>query len=156
MSYRHLIETKAKLPDLVLIDGGKGQLSNSYRALKDLNLHNEIPIIGIAKRLEEIYTPSDEHPIYISKKSPALKLLMQLRDEAHRFGITFHRNLRSKGSLTSSLDKIEGIGKTTITNLLKEYKSIKNIKESNSTDLIQLIGKKKASIILESIKKGDI
>ncbi len=154
--YTHLIEKKAQLPDLVLIDGGKGQLSNAYRALKDLRLNNKIPIVGIAKRLEEIYTPGDDHPIYISKKSPALRLLMQLRDEAHRFGITFHRKLRSNNSLTSSLDKVPGIGKTTITTLLKKYKSIKNIKEVNSEELVTLIGQSKASIIISSIKKGDI
>ena len=154
--YKRLSLEKKPLPQLILIDGGKGQLSNAYRALKDLKLHNRIPIIGIAKRLEEIYAPGDEHPIYISKKSPALRLLMQLRDEAHRFGITFHRKLRSSNSLNSSLEEIQGIGKTTVSTLLKEYKSIKNIKSKNLQELSLLIGSKKAQIILSSIKKGDI
>ena len=117
--YRRLLDEKKPLPDLILIDGGKGQLSSACAALKDLELYGKIPIIGIAKRLEEIYFPEDQIPIHISKKSRSLTLLQRLRDEAHRFAITYHRNKRSANSLVSELDGIEGIGPKTVEILLK-------------------------------------
>lgn len=150
--YARLLEEKAELPDLIVIDGGKGQLSASVEALKELNLYGKIPIIGIAKRLEEIYFPEDTLPLYIDKKSESLKLIQRCRDEAHRFGITHHRNRRSKNFLISSLESADGIGKTTATNLLKKFKSINNIKKATDEELIELIGKDKTRRIREFLE----
>lgn len=154
--YLHLKTESLPYPNLIVIDGGKGQLSSACDALRELGLYGSIPIIGIAKRLEEIYFPEDQIPIHISKKSVSLKLLQQLRDEAHRFAITFHRQKRSKQSLQSSLDNVSGIGLETKKKLLNEYKSTKRIKEANSQDLEKLIGKSKAHLLTEAIKKGDL
>lgn len=150
--YARLVEEKAELPDLIIIDGGKGQLSSSVEALKELNLYGKIPIIGIAKRLEEIYFPEDTLPLYIDKKSESLKLIQRCRDEAHRFSITHHRNRRSKNFLISSLESADGIGKTTATNLLKKFKSINNIKKATDEELIELIGKDKTRRIREFLE----
>lgn len=141
--YRRLMEEKEDFPDLIVIDGGKGQLSASVEALKELGIYGQIPIIGIAKRLEEIYFPEDTIPLYIDKKSESLKLIQRCRDEAHRFGITHHRNRRSKGFLISSLESAPGIGKTTATKVLKEFKSINNIKNASDEEIIALVGKDK-------------
>ena len=141
--YTRLLEEKADLPQLIIIDGGKGQLSAACDALKALNLYGKIPIISIAKRLEELYYPEDEFPIMISKKSESLKLIQRIRDEAHRFAITFHRDLRSKNSIISRLEEIDGIGKATTEKLLKKYKSVKKI-----------IGKDKAKLLIEGLKKS--
>ena len=108
--YKRLVEEKQSLPQLIIIDGGKGQLSSSVQALKDLDLYGKIAIVGIAKRLEEIYYPGDSLPLYINKKSESLKIIQHMRDEAHRFGITHHRNRRSKGTIVSKLTEIKGIG----------------------------------------------
>ena len=121
-----------------------------------LGLYGEIPIIGIAKRLEEIYFPQDSIPIYINKKSTSLKLIQQLRDEAHRFAITFHRSRRSKESVNSALDNISGIGVNTRTKLMREFGSIDRLKISSEKDLIALIGSSKTRLIQQAIKKGDI
>ncbi|WP_119845597.1 excinuclease ABC subunit UvrC [Reichenbachiella sp. MSK19-1] len=150
--YKRLKEEDLPYPQLIIVDGGKGQLSAACDALKDLNLYGQIPIIGIAKRLEEIYYPEDSIPIHISKKSISLKLIQQLRDEAHRFAITFHRDLRSKGQVISELDQIKGIGEKTRTLLLQEYKSFKKIAEASEADLNTLIGTAKAKLILEHTK----
>lgn len=150
--YKRLKEENASFPKLIIIDGGKGQLSSAYAALNELDL--EIPIIGIAKRLEEVYKPGDSFPLMISKKSEGLKLIQHLRNEAHRFAITHHRNQRSKTSAKSELDTIKGIGPKTKSDLLKRFKSWKKIKESSEAELIDLIGQAKASIILEHIKKA--
>ena len=154
--YAHLKNENLPFPNLIVIDGGKGQLSSACDALKELGIYGLIPIIGIAKRLEEIYFPEDSIPIYISKKSTSLKLLQQLRDEAHRFAITFHRQKRSKESVHSSLDSIKGIGKTTREKLMREFGSVKRLKETSEKDLVQLIGQSKSDIIFEAIKKGDL
>jgi excinuclease ABC subunit C len=151
--YTRLLEEKAELPDLIIIDGGKGQLSASCEALKKVGLYGQIPIIGIAKRLEEIYFPEDTIPLYIDKKSESLKLIQRCRDEAHRFGITHHRNRRSNNFLISSLESIEGIGKTTATKVLKQYKSITNIKNAPEEELNELLGKDKAQRIREFLEK---
>lgn len=124
--YTRLLQENADLPDLIIIDGGKGQLSAACEALKEVGLYGKIPIIGIAKRLEEIYFPEDTLPIYIDKKSESLKLIQRCRDEAHRFGITHHRNRRSSNFLISSLESAPGIGKTTATKVLKHFKTISN------------------------------
>ncbi len=145
--YYRLKKEEAALPDLVIVDGGKGQLSSAVEALRELDLYGKIPIVGIAKRLEEIYYPEDQLPMYISKKSSSLKLLQQLRDEAHRFAITFHRQRRSKASVKSELDEIAGIGPKTKSLLLSEYKSVKRISELGVTELSELIGLNKAKII---------
>ena len=154
--YAHLKNENLPFPNLIVIDGGKGQLSSACEALKELGVYGLIPIIGIAKRLEEIYFPEDSIPVYISKKSTSLKLLQQLRDEAHRFAITFHRQKRSKESVHSSLDSIKGIGKTTREKLMRELGSVKRLKETSEKDLVQLIGQSKSDIIFEAIKKGDL
>jgi len=152
--YSRLKAEDQPLPNLVVIDGGKGQLNAACDALRELHLYGEIAIIGIAKRLEEIYYPEDNLPLHISKKSTSLKLLQHLRDEAHRFAINFHRQKRSKTSFTSSLDQIKGIGNTTKNKLLNEYKSVNRIKEASEKDLTKLIGQSKADIIRKAIKKG--
>jgi len=145
--YKRLITENQELPGLVVIDGGKGQLHSACEALKELNVYGQIPIIGIAKRLEEIYFPEDQFPIHISKKSPSLKLLQHLRDEAHRFAITFHRNQRSRKSNLSELDKIKGIGKNTKETLLKTFKSVKRIGATSLDELKPIVGNAKAEII---------
>lgn len=147
--YKRLSEENQPLPDLVVVDGGKGQLSAACEALRDLHL--QIPIIGIAKRLEEIFFPDDPIPLYLDKNSESLRLIQQMRDEAHRFGITHHRNRRSKKQVESALDKIPGIGEKTRDLLLTRYKSVKRIKEVPLDELAQLIGPAKAGLIHETI-----
>ena len=142
--YRRMLGEKLSLPSLIIIDGGKGQLSSSIKALKKLNLENTIAILGIAKRLEEIFYPNDPIPLYLNKKSETLKIIQQMRNEAHRFAINFHRNKRSKQALTSSFDGIPGIGEKTKTALLKRFKSLKNIKETSLELLISEVGESKA------------
>lgn len=150
--YTRLLDEKADLPQLIIIDGGKGQLSAACDALKALNLYGKISIIGIAKRLEELYYPEDEFPIMISKKSESLKLIQRIRDEAHRFAITFHRDLRSKNSIISRLEEIDGIGKATTEKLLKKYKSVKKIMETDYAEIETFIGKDKARLVMEGLK----
>ncbi len=140
------------MPDLIIVDGGKGQLSSAIDALKSLGIYGQVPIIGIAKRLEEIYMPNDTIPIYIDKRSESLKLIQRLRDEAHRFGITHHRDRRSKSFLVSGLENIEGIGKLTATKVLKHFKSLKAIEASPTQELIDLIGQDKANKVLDYLK----
>ena len=141
--YKRLKEEGGSLPQLIVIDGGKGQLSSAVKSLDLLGLRGKIAIIGIAKRLEEIYFPEDPIPLYLDKKSETLKIIQQLRNEAHRFGITLHRNLRSKGSLNSQLDEIKGVGPKTKELLLKEFKSLKRIKAASQKELIDTLGKVK-------------
>ncbi|MCL4152542.1 UNVERIFIED_CONTAM: hypothetical protein GTU68_030651 [Idotea baltica] len=151
--YKRLLEENAPLPDLVVVDGGKGQLSSAVQALRTLGIYGQVPIIGIAKRLEEIYFPNDEFPIHISKKSESLKLLQHLRNEAHRFAITFHRSKRSKNAIDSELASVKGIGKKTAENLLKHFKSVKKLKAADPNDIEKLIGKSKAALVIEALKK---
>ena len=145
--YSRLLEESQSLPQLIVIDGGKGQLHAATDALKELNLYGKISIVGIAKRLEEIYFPEDPIPLYLDKNSESLKLIQQLRDEAHRFGITFHRNKRSKQQVVSELDAIKGIGPVMKEKLLQKYKSVKRIKEAPESEIVDLIGKKKTDLI---------
>jgi excinuclease ABC subunit C len=142
--YLRMIAENETLPDLIVIDGGKGQLSSACDALKSLGLYGQVPVIGIAKRLEEIYFPEDSLPLYIDKKSESLKLIQQIRDEAHRFAITFHRDKRSKGSLVSELEGVEGVGKVTATKLLKYFGSVKGIRESSMETLTEIVGADRA------------
>lgn len=150
--YRGLIENNEPLPNLIVIDGGKGQLSSAIESLQELGLYGKIPIIGIAKRLEELYYPEDEFPLYLDKKSETLKIIQQIRDEAHRFGITHHRNRRSKNTLHSDLADIKGIGSANIELLLKNLKSVKKIKESSLETLESIIGKAKAKLVYDYFK----
>jgi len=150
--YTRLIEENQKLPDLIVIDGGKGQLSAAVITLQELGIYGQVAIIGIAKRLEEIYYPEDSYPLHLSKQSPALKLLQQIRNEAHRFAITFHRDKRSKASFKSQLDIIPGIGPKTITTLLQHFGSVQNIKEVDLDTLAKQIGHKKAIQVKEHLK----
>jgi excinuclease ABC subunit C len=148
--YKRLMEEGESLPQLIVIDGGKGQLSSALNSLDLLGLRGKIAIVGIAKRLEEIYFPEDPIPLYLDKKSESLKIIQQLRNEAHRFGITFHRNKRSKAAINSELEGIEGIGEKTARELLKHFKSVKRIKEANLEGLSEIIGLSKAKKIYES------
>lgn len=154
--YKRLLEENMNLPDLVVIDGGKGQLSSAVEALKKLEIYGQIPIIGIAKRLEEIYFPNDEFPIHISKKSESLKLLQHIRDEAHRFAITFHRNKRSKGAIGSALFQIEGIGQKTAEKLLKHFKSVKKLRAADPKEIELVVGKVKAVSVIKGLKSSSI
>jgi excinuclease ABC subunit C len=145
--YKRILEEGEKLPDLILVDGGKGQLSSACEALKELGIYGQVPIAGIAKKLEEIYYPEDPLPLHISKKSQGLLLLQYIRDEAHRFAITFHRQKRSKKQLTSELEGLEGIGKKTAEKLLLHFKSVKKIKEAPIEEIAKIAGQKKAEMI---------
>jgi excinuclease ABC subunit C len=142
--YKRLLEEKQPLPQLIIVDGGKGQLSSGLKALEDLGLRGKIAIIGIAKRLEEIYYPEDPIPLYLDKKSETLKITQYLRNEAHRFGITFHRNKRSKTAIKSELEQIPNVGAQTITTLLRKFKSAKRVKEASLEDLKTEIGHSRA------------
>jgi excinuclease ABC subunit C len=150
--YSRMINEEMELPQLIIIDGGKGQLSMAVKAISDLKLENKISIISVAKRLEEIFFPSDPIPLYLDKNSEALKLIQQLRDEAHRFGITHHRNKRSKQQISSELDLIKGIGEKTKKDLLKTFKSIKRIKSATLEELSEIAGKSRASAIYNYFK----
>jgi excinuclease ABC subunit C len=145
--YKRLIEEESPLPQLIIIDGGKGQLSSSVQALKDIGVYGKIAIVGIAKRLEEIYYPGDSLPLYIDKKSESLKVIQHMRDEAHRFGITHHRNKRSKGTIVSKLTTIKGIGDETAAELLRKFKSVARIKKTSFEDLAAVVGPAKAQLI---------
>jgi excinuclease ABC subunit C len=148
--YKRLLNEAQDLPQLIVIDGGKGQLSSALKSLDVLGLRGKIAIIGIAKRLEEIYFPEDPIPLYLDKKSETLKIIQQLRNEAHRFGISFHRNKRSKAAINSELENIEGIGEKTAEELLKKFKSVKRIREASIDNLAQSIGMAKAKKVYES------
>lgn len=149
--YFRLVNEALPLPDLILVDGGKGQLSSACEALKELNLYGKIPIAGIAKKLEEIYYPEDPLPLLINKRSPGLHLIQFIRDEAHRFAITFHRQKRSKSFINSELAELKGVGKQTTEKLLQHFKSVKKIKEATFEELEQVVGKSKA-LLIKAIK----
>ncbi len=142
--YKRMLNEKQPLPQLIIIDGGKGQLSSSLKSLEKLDLRGKIAIIGIAKRLEEIFYPDDPIPLYLDKRSETLRIIQQLRNEAHRFGISFHRNKRSKEALNTSLETIPGIGEKTVIELLKHFKSLKRIKKAGFDDLAEVIGSNRA------------
>lgn len=151
--YKRMLEENQALPQLIIVDGGKGQLSSALKSLEKLGLRGKIGIIGIAKKLEEIYYPGDTFPLYLDKKSETLKLIQQLRDEAHRFGITHHRNKREKALISSQLENIENIGEKTILTLLRKFKSVNNIKVSTLEELQKVAGKSKGKIIFDYFKK---
>jgi len=147
--YKRLLDEKEPLPQLIIVDGGKGQLSSALKSIDKLGLRGKVTIVGIAKRLEEIYFPGDSVPLYIDKKSESLKVIQYLRNEAHRFGITHHRNKRSKAAITSELDKIEGIGYKTAQQLLWKFKSVARIKKASLKELEETISKKRAKIVFD-------
>ena len=151
--YRRLLDEGESLPQLVVIDGGKGQLSAALESLERLGLRGQVAIIGIAKRLEEIYFPLDPIPLYLDKKSESLRVVQQLRNEAHRFGITFHRKKRSKAAINSALENIEGIGAKTAQQLLRKFKSVKRIRESSLEELSGVVGPSKALKVYESLRE---
>ena len=138
--YKRLKDEGISLPQLIVIDGGKGQLSSAVKSLDKLGLRGKISIIGIAKRLEEIYYPDDSVPMYLDKKSETLKIIQQLRNEAHRFGLKLHRKIRSKDALKSPLDNIDGLGAKTKELLIKEFKSLKRIKAASQEEMTKLLG----------------
>jgi excinuclease ABC subunit C len=145
--YKRLLEEEQPLPQVIIIDGGKGQLSSALKSIDMLGLRNKIVVIGIAKRLEELFYPDDPIPLYLDKKSETLKVIQHLRNEAHRFGIEHHRNRRSKGALTIELETIEGIGEQTVVALMKKFKSLKRIKEAPKKDLEAVVGLSRAQKI---------
>jgi len=147
--YRRMLDEQQELPQLIIIDGGKGQLSSSVKSLKKLDIDKRVTIIGIAKRLEELYYPGDQYPMYLDKKSETLKIIQQLRDEAHRFGITAHRKKRNKSTLVTELDNIPGIGKATSEKLLTYFKSVKRVREATKDMLMEVVNTKQALAILE-------
>ncbi len=145
--YRRMLDEGTELPQLIIIDGGKGQLSSAIKSLKQLGIDKQVTVIGIAKRLEELYYPGDQYPLYLDKKSETLKIIQQLRDEAHRFGITFHRKKRDKGTLATELELIEGIGKMSAEKLLNHFRSVKKIREAAIEDLQEVVNTKQAAAI---------
>lgn len=147
--YKRMLDEGEELPQLIIVDGGKGQLSSGLKALEDLGIRGRVTIVGIAKRLEEIFYPEDQYPLYLDKKSESLKVIQHMRNEAHRFGITFHRDKRSKAALETELDHISGIGEKTTVELLKHFRSVKRIKEASKEELISVIGNSKAKKIID-------
>jgi excinuclease ABC subunit C len=147
--YKRLLDENQPLPQLIIIDGGKGQLSSALKSIDDLGLRGKIAIIGIAKRLEELFYPGDSIPLYLDKKSETLKVIQHLRNEAHRFGITFHRDKRSKSALNSSIETIPGIGEKTMLTLLKHFKSVKRLKLADINEISKVVGASKAKKISE-------
>ena len=145
--YTRMMAEGEKLPDMVVVDGGKGQLSAAVEAFDEMGIRGEVALVGIAKRLEEIYFPGDSLPLYINKTSPSLRVIQAMRDEAHRFGITHHRDRRSKGQTVSELDSIKGVGPATKTALIKHFKSVKRIKEATLDDIAAVIGKAKGGVV---------
>lgn len=150
--YTRMMAEGEELPQMVVVDGGKGQLSAAVEAFDEMGIRGEVALVGIAKRLEEIYFPGDSLPLYIDKKSRSLRVIQALRDEAHRFGITHHRLRRSKGQINSKLDSIKGIGPATATALMKHFKSLKKIKEADIAEIEAVIGKSKAKILVEALR----
>ena len=151
--YKRLLEENLPLPQLIIIDGGKGQLSSALKSLEELGLRGKIAIIGIAKRLEELFYPDDPIPLYLDKKSETLKTIQHLRNEAHRFGITHHRDKRSKSALQTSMETIPGIGQKTMITLIKHFKSVKRIKEASEKEISEVIGLSKAKKISDFYKE---
>ncbi len=146
--YSRLLEEGAELPDLIIVDGGKGQLSSAYEVLCALGIENRVPIVGLAKRIEEIFFPGDPMPYYLSRTGEPLKVVCHIRDEAHRFGITFHRQKRSKAFINSELEQIEGIGAKSLNALLKRFKTVSNVRSAKVEELAEVVGLKRAQSIV--------
>lgn len=150
--YSRLLEEGAELPDLIIVDGGKGQLSSAYSVLCELGIEKQVPIVGLAKRIEEIFFPHDPMPYYLSRTGEPLKVVCHLRDEAHRFGITFHRQKRSNAFLHSGLEEIHGLGEKSIAALLKKFRSISRLREADEAQIAEIVGKARARLVVEWIK----
>ena len=153
--YSRLLEEGAELPDLIVVDGGKGQLSSAYSVLQELGIADKVPIVGLAKRLEEVFYPNDSMPYYLSRTGEPLKVICHLRDEAHRFGITHHRNRRSKNFIQTGLEGIEGVGEKSVTALLRHFRTVSNIGKASLDDIAKIVGQSKALKVLEHIKKAN-
>ena len=151
--YSRLLEEGAELPDLIIVDGGKGQLSSAYGVLKELGIDERVPIVGLAKRLEEVFYPNDSTPYYLSRTGEPLKVICHIRDEAHRFGITFHRHKRDKSFISSELSNIPGIGQKSLVELLKRFKSVRAVREASLEELSAVVGQSRAKAIVEYFKK---
>jgi excinuclease ABC subunit C len=151
--YSRLLSEGAELPDLIIVDGGKGQLSSAYAVLKELGIDGKVPIVGLAKRLEEVFYPGDPMPYYLSRTGEPLKVVCHIRDEAHRFGITFHRQKRNNALITSELDSISGIGEKSRNALLKHFKSVRKIKDAAFEELVAVVGNTRAQAIQKHFGK---
>jgi excinuclease ABC subunit C len=147
--YSRVLEEGGELPDLIVIDGGKGQLGFAYSVLKGLGLEDRIALIGLAKRLEEVFFPNDPTPHYLDKSSESLKILMHIRDEAHRVGIAFHRQKRSINFIKSELEDIPGLGKVSVEKLLKKFKTLSRIKKATLEELTEIVGKQRAEAVVQ-------
>lgn len=153
--YKRLTEEGTSLPQLVIIDGGKGQLSSAMESIRELHLENKMTVVGLAKNVEEIFFTGDQQSLKLGYNSESLRLIRSIRDEVHRFGITFHREKRSKGTFKTELDSIKGVGEATVELLLKEFKSVKNIRAAAFEDLVQVIGKSKALVVQKALAEAD-
>ena len=151
--YSRLLEEGAELPDLIVVDGGKGQLSSAYAVLQELGIAERVPIVGLAKRLEEVFYPNDPMPYYLSRTGEPLKVICHIRDEAHRFGITHHRNLRSKNFIKTGLEGIEGVGEKSTTALLRHFRTLANIRKASLDEIAEIVGKSKAQKVVEHLSK---
>ena len=147
--YIRLINEGAELPDLIIVDGGKGQLSSAYGVLKRLGIEKRVPIVGLAKRMEEIFYPNDPEPYYLSRTGEPLKVVCHIRDEAHRFGITFHRKKRSQTFINSEIGQIDGIGDKSQNALLKHFRSVNNIRKASLEELSEVVGHSRAQRIID-------
>jgi excinuclease ABC subunit C len=147
--YSRLLEEKAELPDLIIVDGGKGQLSSAYEVLCALGIENQVPIVGLAKRIEEVFYPNDPMPYYLSRTGEPLKVVCHIRDEAHRFGITFHRQKRSLAFIKSELEQIPGIGAKSLNALLRRFKSVANVRAASLDELKEVVGEARAKNIID-------
>ena len=151
--YSRLLEEGAELPDLIVVDGGKGQLSSAYSVLQELGIAERVPIVGLAKRLEEVFYPNDPMPYYLSRTGEPLKVICHIRDEAHRFGITHHRNRRSKNFIKTGLEGIEGVGEKSVTALLRHFRTLSNISKASLDDIAKIVGQSKALKVIEHLQK---
>jgi excinuclease ABC subunit C len=147
--YSRLLEEKSELPDLIIVDGGKGQLSSAYEVLCALGIENQVPIVGLAKRIEEVFYPNDPMPYYLSRTGEPLKVVCHIRDEAHRFGITFHRQKRSLAFINSELERIGGIGPKSLNLLLRHFRTVAKVREASMEELSEVVGASKARKIIE-------
>ena len=151
--YSRLLEEGAELPDLIVVDGGKGQLSSAYAVLQELGIAERVPIVGLAKRLEEVFYPNDPMPYYLSRTGEPLKVICHIRDEAHRFGITHHRNRRSKSFIKTGLEGIKGVGEKSVTALLRHFRTVSNIGNASLDDITKIVGQAKAIKVVEHLQK---
>ena len=151
--YSRLLDEGAELPDLIVVDGGKGQLSSAYAVLQELGIAERVPIVGLAKRLEEVFYPNDPMPYYLSRTGEPLKVICHIRDEAHRFGITHHRNRRSKNFIKTGLEGIEGVGEKSTTALLRHFRTLTNIRKATFEEIAEIVGKSKAQKVIEHLTK---